>query len=1418
MKRFIAVVLMIIGATQFGNSQSTVYWDINGTTAGAGGASPSGTWSTSVANWNSSSAGTSATANWTTAAAGNNPQFSAGTDATGPFTVTISGSVNVNTIRLEEAGTPTITGGTLNLVNGSGVNSILAGIVTAVPTPLIINSVISGSPVGGFRIARNLARGTITIGNTGNTFSTGVFISNDIELKLGASEVIPNGNVVTFTGTSLSSTFNLNGFNETVASISNGGTVTGNNNITLGANTLTLGAPAGESFGGNITGTGGSLTKNGAGALTLSSGTLSFTGTLTVGGGTLNLTQGANLTLSPSVSISSGATLNVNNSAGTITIGQVVSGAGNITKAGAGTVQLNNAANTYSGTTTVSAGKFVIDGDATIGDGTGDVIFNGGNLGTTGDRNAIVVPNDITISANTEITTTSTAAAADFRFTGTLGGSTGTLTIRNDGADAASDVFLCWFGGSGFTFSRPIVIDNGAVGTIQLNFNNSSGTQTFSGGISGNGSVRRNASGGITVLTGANTYSGLTTVTAGTLSLGHATDTLDGDITVNGGTLDVDNPDTVGAVILSSGTISGDSALTGTSYAVQSGTVSAVLAGSGVALTKTGAGTVTLSAANTYSGATTVSAGTLLVSSPGSTDAGSAVTVQTSATLGGTGTINGAVTVNSGGTLAPGASIGTLTLDTPPTLNGTTSMEVDRNGGSPLADKLVVSTGTLAYGGSLTLVNVGAAYQSGDTFDLFDAGSFSGSFTSISPSTPGTGLAWDTSNLTTDGTIAVVCTSITTQPANTNVCSGTPAGFSVAVNGSANFQWRKLDSGWGSGNDWQLTASGGNAGFLIGDSSANAGGSSGNINTSSKAFGLYANSGDTASAVRNFGSGMSVGNTFKIDMDNGWIETGGTVGFGLRNSSGENVWEFYFANGSSSYTINAGSSSPTLALPFTGHGIRLELTLTSASTYSVLITTNNGSGTFVTEGMYTGNLLSPAGGQTITQLRLFNSNAGGGSDRDAYFNRISVSSYEDSAAAYTTWNNTDNKGTGPLSNGSPYSGVTTSTLTINPATASEVGTYDMVLFNACGQTNSTSATLSINPLPTIALGADPTACAGSSATLTYSGTTESPTLYSIDFDTTAETAGFVDVNLATLPVSPIGISVPVAAPGGTYNANLTVQNANGCVSANYAISVTVNIRPTSIVSGTATICGGDSTTIQAALTGAGPWDVYWSDGVTQTSVASSPATRMVSPTALTVYTVTNLTDANCTAQAGDRTGSATVTVNTIVANTAVYERQAGGALKIYLSQLLTNASDTLLQTISLLGVGTDGYNLTSTNSVALTTNATFIGYPAAANVTDSFQYKVTDVQGCVTLGTVIINVIAAPAGLAQNITTGGGSVTVDFSGIPGYQYVVERADDVDFSVNLTNLSTNMAGLNGQFSVTDDSPPSPTAFYRLRYSP
>ena len=126
-------------------------------------------------------------------------------------------------------------------------------------------------------------------------------------------------------------------------------------------------------------------------------------------------------------------------------------------------------------------------------------------------------------------------------------------------------------------------------------------------------------------LSGTNTYTGSTNVNGGTLVLGNATDTLanTGALNVGGGILSIGaNSDTVGTVTLASGSITGSTGtLTGSSYDVRSGSISAKLGGTSVVLTKSTAGTVTLSGANTYTGQTVIATngGTLALDNAGST-------------------------------------------------------------------------------------------------------------------------------------------------------------------------------------------------------------------------------------------------------------------------------------------------------------------------------------------------------------------------------------------------------------------------------------------------------------------------------------------------------------------------------------------------------------------------------------------------------------------------------------------------------------------------------------------------------------------------------------------------------------------------------------------------------------------------------
>jgi hypothetical protein len=114
--------------------------------------------------------------------------------------------------------------------------------------------------------------------------------------------------------------------------------------------------------------------------------------------------------------------------------------------------------------------------------------------------------------------------------------------------------------------------------------------------------------------------------------------------------------------------------------------------------------------------------------------------------LTGSGSINGSLTNLPASTVAPGTptTIGTLTVNGDASLAGTNVMKLDPT--SANNDRLSVG-GNLYYGGTLMVTNLSGVLAPGDTFQLFTASTYNGSFASIVPATPGAGLKWDTSML-----------------------------------------------------------------------------------------------------------------------------------------------------------------------------------------------------------------------------------------------------------------------------------------------------------------------------------------------------------------------------------------------------------------------------------------------------------------------------------------------------------------------------------------------------------------------------------------------------------------------------------------------------------------------------------------------
>jgi autotransporter-associated beta strand protein len=181
-----------------------------------------------------------------------------------------------------------------------------------------------------------------------------------------------------------------------------------------------------------------------------------------------------------------------------------------------------------------------------------------------------------------------------------------------------------------------------------------------------------------------------------------------------------------------------------------SGVIADTAATNAISLVKNGAAVEILAGANHFRGATTVNNGALIVHGSLGTNS---VTVNGGA-LGGNGVIGGPMAIQSGGTLSSGNSTGLLTINNTLTLGGTTFIEINK--AAPTND-VIQGISTIAYGGMLTVTNLGGTLAAGDSFKIFYATNYTGSFAMSNLPPLGVGLAWNM-NALTNGTLSIVAT------------------------------------------------------------------------------------------------------------------------------------------------------------------------------------------------------------------------------------------------------------------------------------------------------------------------------------------------------------------------------------------------------------------------------------------------------------------------------------------------------------------------------------------------------------------------------------------------------------------------------------------------------------------------------------
>ena len=172
-----------------------------------------------------------------------------------------------------------------------------------------------------------------------------------------------------------------------------------------------------------------------------------------------------------------------------------------------------------------------------------------------------------------------------------------------------------------------------------------------------------------------------------------------------------------------------------------------------------------------------------------------------------------------------------------------------------------------------------------------------------------------------------------------------------------------------------------------GTTDSNRGSFIGSSDVGSQSWGFYASNSNISEAFFDIGGGaLSVGQTISFRMDNGSINTGGSIGWGLQNAANNNNrFEFYFTGGDSTYRYqDSAGSAESAGIGFTSGGIDFAFTLTGTNTYSIDVQPIGSSVSNFT-GTLTGT--SDSG---VDRLRFFNYNAGSGSGHDLFLNSISV--------------------------------------------------------------------------------------------------------------------------------------------------------------------------------------------------------------------------------------------------------------------------------------------------------------------------------------------------------------------------------------------------------------------------------------------
>lgn len=474
-------------------------------------------------------------------------------------TITVANDSALGTGALTMAGGTTLTsavnvGRALNSENVRVSNSItLAGNATVAATTDLALELVG--PISGTGSLTKTGTGLLVLDGT-NSFTGGVALTAGT-LRTGSNAALGTAGLTTSAGTTLQ-----NGVNGVALAnaISVGGALTIDtqafgytlNGVISGSGPITKIGSATLILNGANTYTGGTALNGGT--IRIGTGTALGTGALAMAAGTTLQAGATGLTANNAISMAGGATVDVNGNV--LTLGGVISGTGPLSVIDSQSLATDalilTGTNIYTGGTVVTGTTVQVAADANLGNTSGGITLVGGALRTTASfttaRTVALGTGGGTIETATGTTLTTTGVVSGTSLTkagaGTLvlngantytGGTAlnaGQITVGTNSALGTGTLTMAGgttlaAGVTGLNTGNSIV----TLGAATINSGNTPSAYTVSGVISGAGSVTKQGTGVLTV-SAANTYTGGTTVAAGTLNV---TGSLASGVTVNSG-------------------------------------------------------------------------------------------------------------------------------------------------------------------------------------------------------------------------------------------------------------------------------------------------------------------------------------------------------------------------------------------------------------------------------------------------------------------------------------------------------------------------------------------------------------------------------------------------------------------------------------------------------------------------------------------------------------------------------------------------------------------------------------------------------------------------------------------------------------------------------------------------------------------